>query len=234
MKLHSIERVHSYGIDSVLAKDRPTKKRDYAFAYSTDRELKLTEEFEVNAAYFSLNERKNGYNFCEIKSPTELSLVETVSAPPHTIDFEPNLLEQHYQPEYLWFHREVIKPQILVIEHRDDSRNLIATILREENFQVIEAKDSNTAINLAKSERPDIIICELMMPIIDGYGILNLLRQSELTNKIPLLFIAVQLPKNKQNSEIMLVNDKETIEPLTAEKLLTEITHRLYIAIAKR
>lgn len=234
MKLHSIERVPSYGMDSVLAKDRLTKKRDYASAYPTDRELKLTEEFEVNEAYCPLNESKNVGNFWNIKSSTELSLLETVSASPHNIDFEPNLLEQNYQPEYLWFHREVIKPKILVIEHRDDSLNLIATILREENFQVIEAKDSNTGINLAKSERPDIIICELMMPIIDGYGILHLLRQSKLTNKIPLLFITVHLPKNDENSEIILVTDKETIEPLTTEKLLTEITHRLYMAIAKR
>jgi len=63
---------------------------------------------------------------------------------------------------------------ILVIEDQPDMRENIATILEMENHTVIAAQDGRAGITLAKEEKPDLILCDVMMPDMDGHEVLAL------------------------------------------------------------
>ena len=92
--------------------------------------------------------------------------------------------------------------------------------------QVIEAKKSWAGIKLAKSLLPNLVICELMMPEIDGYGVKYFLQHSRITEKIPLLFITTHAEQSNSDSETILLADNK-IEPVTREKLCDAIADKL-------
>ena len=166
-----------------------------------------------------------------ITHPPKSLLAEMVTEP-EMISSQLEQLENNARSRYLCFDRNKTKLKILVVEDRDNNRDYISSILRQENFQVIEARDSDTAIHLARSQCPDLIICELLMPVIDGYGILHFLRQSATTRKIPLLFIVGYTESTTDDSSLIAIAQGSTIEPLTTPKLLAAITHKL-LAIAQ-
>ena len=100
-------------------------------------------------------------------------------------------------------------------------------MLRGKDTQVIEAKESRAGIELAKSLLPDLVICELMMPEIDGYGVKYFLQHSKITEKIPLLFITTHTEQTDLDSETILLADNDKIEPVTREKLCDAIADKL-------
>ena len=214
MKLHKAE-VHLKRTNSVL-----TKKSNHKYSCQT-------------TSYSSSNSSRKLINWDEVLNiahPPKLSLAQMISTP-HIISSQLDRLEKNYQSEYLWFEEETAQPKVLVVEDRDDDRDYLCSMLRTENFRVIEAEDSNVAIDVARSQCPDLIICDLMMPVIDGYGIQHLLRQSAITNQIPLLFV-VSYSETEDSSRLVLIENESTIKPLTKPRLLAAITHKLKKAIA--
>lgn len=239
MKLHDGKRVHfdhiprsqdspSYNpqgksdkINVVLAINKLTTRKDDRFTHLQKQEITKSDDFKWS-------EGIDCNDLVELNG----SLAVDVLLPSSTLDVELNILENNYQPEYLGSDREIIKPKILVVEERDNLRYRICSLLPRKNFQVIEAKDVNTAITLAQSQLPDLIICELRMLIIDDKDLVYLLGQSEITSKIPMLSMVACYNKIYADGEMILITDDENIEPLTKEKLLTEIAHRLNMAIS--
>src|SRR5262245_7786181 len=82
--------------------------------------------------------------------------------------------------------------KILVIEDQPQMRNNIATILEMENFQVVTAEHGKRGVELALAEKPDLIICDVMMPELDGYGVLAALRADPATATLPFLFLTAK------------------------------------------
>jgi CheY-like chemotaxis protein len=64
--------------------------------------------------------------------------------------------------------------KILVIEDEPEMRRNLTTILRLEKFRPLPAENGRVGVELAKKEKPDLILCDLMMPELDGYGVLGL------------------------------------------------------------
>lgn len=137
-----------------------------------------------------------------------------------------NIVDNEDYSKYLSFRKDKGKSKILVVEDRDRKRDYLCSILQYANFQVIEAKDSDTAIRLAYSEVPDLIICELLMPIVSGYGVIASLCHSTVTSNIPVLFITAHFEQTDISSGILLFKDRETIELMTKEKLPEAISDR--------
>ena len=215
MKLYDADLAYSDQTDLALARD----KLDHKCLPKLNKIWRTTSQVNsIKPKY-----QKNFESLVEINPLLNLPLAETVAALTQIIDFETNILENNYRSEFLSANRKGGKLKILVIEDRDDSRNYICSMLRTENFQVIEAKETCTAIRLAHAEIPDLIICELMMPIVNGYGVADLLCHSTITGNMLLLFITAHYKQTKVNSEIFLVSDREEIEPLTKEKLLRAV-----------
>ena len=162
-----------------------------------------------------------------------LLLAKTIAAPPKIFEFEP-LLVENYQLEDIQANKQPVWFKILVIEDDDSSRDRLCKMLRSKDTQVIEAKESRAGIKLAKSLFPDLVICELMMPEIDGYGIKYFLQYSRITEKIPLLFITTHTKQSDRDSETILIVEKGKIKPVNKEKFLDAIAQRRRSLIANK
>jgi DNA-binding response OmpR family regulator len=71
--------------------------------------------------------------------------------------------------------------KILVIEDEPEMRRNLTTVLRLEKFQALPAENGRIGVELAKKEKPDLILCDVMMPELDGYGVIAALRANTKT-----------------------------------------------------
>src|SRR5208337_3337688 len=82
--------------------------------------------------------------------------------------------------------------KILVIEDEPEMRRNLTTILRLENFHPLPAANGRIGIELAKKEKPDLVLCDVMMPELDGYGVIAALRADPETVTIPFIFLTAK------------------------------------------
>ncbi|MFA7209396.1 MAG: response regulator [Parcubacteria group bacterium] len=81
------------------------------------------------------------------------------------------------------------KKKILIVEDENSLHNALKEFLLTENFDVISAGDGEMAVKLAKSEKPDLISLDIILPKKDGFEVLTELREDERTNKIPIILL---------------------------------------------
>ena len=79
------------------------------------------------------------------------------------------------------------KPQILIADDRPSSRELLRLVLERAGYDVIEAEDGERALTQAREGSPDLILLDLQMPGLDGYGVLAALRAEERFAQVPVL-----------------------------------------------
>src|SRR4029077_1723576 len=82
--------------------------------------------------------------------------------------------------------------KILVIEDESEMRRNLMAILRLERFHPLAAENGQIGVELAKKEKPDLILCDVMMPKLDGYGVIAALRASAETVAIPFIFLSAK------------------------------------------
>ena len=116
-----------------------------------------------------------------------------------------------------------MKPLILLIEDDDMMRSTLFEILELEDFNVVSAGDGLLGLRLAKEMQPDLIICDLNIPLLNGYGVLQRLRESLTTANIPFIFLTCENnPENRQRAMQLGANSYLT-KPVTISKLLDTI-----------
>ena len=79
--------------------------------------------------------------------------------------------------------------KVLLIEDNHEVRENTAEILELANFEVETAENGKVGVEKAKNVKPDLIICDIMMPELDGYGVLHILSKNTETNQIPFIFL---------------------------------------------
>lgn len=126
--------------------------------------------------------------------------------------------------------------KILVIEDEALLRAQIIKILTFENFDIIEAKNGLLGVKLAQQQIPDLVLCDVMMPELDGYGVLEALRQDPATETIPFIFTTAKASKDDRRQGMNLGADDYLTKPFTTEELLEAISARLkkQAAVAQR
>jgi DNA-binding NarL/FixJ family response regulator len=117
--------------------------------------------------------------------------------------------------------------KILVIEDEPEMRRNLMTILRLEKFQVIGAENGRTGVEQAKREKPDLILCDVMMPELNGHGVLEALRADADMVTIPFIFLTAKGEKNDVRSGMNLGADDYLTKPVLKADLLNAITARL-------
>ena len=85
--------------------------------------------------------------------------------------------------------------KLLLIEDNQDVRELTAEILQLENYEVITAENGKVGIEMAIRFVPDLILCDIMMPEVDGYGVVQQLSQNQTTASIPFIFLTAKSEK---------------------------------------
>lgn len=117
--------------------------------------------------------------------------------------------------------------KILIIEDEDETRDIFLRCLAFENFSAIGAKDGEAGIKLAAQHRPDLIVCDIMMPNLDGYGVLTALRAHETMQPIPFIFLTAKVTMTELRQGMALGADDYLAKPCTVEQFLSAITTRL-------
>jgi two-component system sensor histidine kinase/response regulator len=117
--------------------------------------------------------------------------------------------------------------KILVIEDTADIRGLIVEMLESRNFEVIVAEDGARGVSLAETEAPDLILCDVQMPRMNGYEVLLKLRDIEETSTIPFIFLTGAADKMQVRHGMELGADDYLTKPFTLQELLAAVTARL-------
>lgn len=119
------------------------------------------------------------------------------------------------------------KYKILVIEDDTNLRQSLLELLACEDFKVITADNGLLGVQLAQEEIPELIICDVMMPELDGHSVLERLRQEPTTATIPFIFLTARTDKNDFRQGMNLGADDYLTKPFTRAELLTAIFSRL-------
>jgi DNA-binding NarL/FixJ family response regulator len=117
--------------------------------------------------------------------------------------------------------------KVLVIEDEPEMRRNLLTILRLEKFAAVGAENGRAGLRLAKSEKPDLILCDVMMPELDGYGVLASLRENSETVTTPFIFLTARGEKLDQRNGMDLGADDYLTKPVAKSDLLNAIRARL-------
>jgi DNA-binding NarL/FixJ family response regulator len=116
--------------------------------------------------------------------------------------------------------------KILVIEDEPEMRRNLATILKLEKFSVTQAENGRVGIDLAKKETPDLILCDVMMPEMDGHAVLKALRQDSKLVTTPFIFLTAKGEKSDFRSGMDLGADDYLTKPVAKADLLSAIEAR--------
>jgi diguanylate cyclase len=117
--------------------------------------------------------------------------------------------------------------KILVIEDERSLRINLIKLLCAEGFQVIGADNGRNGVKLARLEQPDVIICDVLMPHLDGYGVLKALQQDSATATIPFIFLTAKADRADWRQAMTLGADDYLTKPFTRAELLDAIASRL-------
>jgi len=117
--------------------------------------------------------------------------------------------------------------KILVIEDTLEVRENICEILKLAGYQVDDAPDGKIGVEKAMNNAPDLILCDVMMPELDGFGVLKILNKRAETNKIPFIFLTAKAEKSDFRKGMGLGADDYITKPFDDAELLDAIEMRL-------
>lgn len=116
---------------------------------------------------------------------------------------------------------------VLIIEDDVALRENTAELLELSNYKVSKAPNGKIGIEKARLERPDIIICDIMMPEVDGYGVLEAMSLDSDTNHIPFIFLSAKTEHKEVRKGMDLGADDYLTKPFDESELLSAIESRL-------
>ncbi|MUG99754.1 response regulator [Scytonema sp. UIC 10036] len=117
--------------------------------------------------------------------------------------------------------------KILVIEDEAQIRENIQLILDLSDYKTIVAENGSVGVRLAKAEQPHLIICDIMMPELDGYGVAKSLQSHSPTESIPMIFLTAKADRGDLRQAMELGVDDYITKPFTPEELLKAVEVRL-------
>ncbi|GAB4091514.1 response regulator [Flaviaesturariibacter terrae] len=116
---------------------------------------------------------------------------------------------------------------ILVIDDNNDLRDNTAEILDLAGYKTLTAENGKRGVEVASRERPDLIVCDIMMPELDGYGVLHLLKKNPDTERIPFIFLTAKTERSDFRKGMEMGADDYVTKPFEDIELLNAIEVRL-------
>ncbi|HPG12486.1 MAG TPA: response regulator [Chitinophagaceae bacterium] len=116
---------------------------------------------------------------------------------------------------------------ILIIDDNEDIRDNTSEILSLGGYKTITAENGKKGVEAALAEKPDLIICDIMMPELDGYGVLHLLRKNPETESIPLIFLTAKAERSDMRKGMEMGADDYVTKPFEELELMNAIESRL-------
>jgi diguanylate cyclase (GGDEF)-like protein len=222
------------------------KEADYEVAVASDGEMALEKAKELQPFAITLDvmlPKKDGWEVLQElkKEPLTKDIpVIIVSMIDNTdVGFSLGAADQLVKPvkrselinklsRYRESYKKQLKPfVVLVVDDDENSVELVSAILEKDGFGVLKAYSGQEAIDLAIQRQPDLIILDLMMPVVSGFDVVKALKQHELARHIPIIILTckeiTQEDRKKLNSQIEKIMQKAGFNK---EELLFEI-HKL-------
>jgi len=117
--------------------------------------------------------------------------------------------------------------KIALIEDNNDMRENIAEILELADYEVHTAENGKKGVELIKNELPNLILCDIMMPELDGYGVLHMISKNPTTSKIPFIFLTAKSENEDFRKGMNMGADDYLTKPFDDTELLNAIERRL-------
>ena len=114
--------------------------------------------------------------------------------------------------------------KILVIEDNTVLRENTAEMLEVKGYEVQTAENGLEGFKTVLKYRPDVIVCDMMMPKVDGAGFLKLMKENKTTNKIPIIFFSAGTPDSQVRDHLSKHGDAYLKKPFTNEELLSTVS----------
>lgn len=116
---------------------------------------------------------------------------------------------------------------ILIIDDHQEIRENTAEILSLGGYRTVTAENGKRGVEMALAEKPDLIVCDIMMPELDGYGVLHLLRKNPETEDIPLIFLTAKAERTDLRKGMEMGADDYVTKPFEEIELMNAIESRL-------
>lgn len=117
--------------------------------------------------------------------------------------------------------------RILLIDDNKDVRENTAEILELANYEVATAENGKIGVEMAKEFRPDVVVCDIMMPEMDGYGVLEVLSKNSSTASTPFIFLTAKTEREDMRLGMNMGADDYLTKPFEDKELLEAIACRL-------
>lgn len=112
---------------------------------------------------------------------------------------------------------------VLVIEDDAVLRGNLNDLLDISGYAVVCAANGREGVQAARETRPDVIVCDILMPGLDGYGVLQQLKQDPATASIPLIFLSAKADKTDRQKGLQLGASGYLTKPFTIRELITAL-----------
>lgn len=117
--------------------------------------------------------------------------------------------------------------KILLIEDNAEIRENMAEIMKLANYTVLTADNGKSGIGMALEQTPDLIICDIMMPELDGYGVLHLVQKNSTLRNVPFIFLTARSERTEIRKGMDLGADDYITKPFDGTELLNAVERRL-------
>jgi len=114
--------------------------------------------------------------------------------------------------------------KILIIEDNNDIRENTVELLELEGYRVLFAENGRAGFELAQANKPDVVVCDIMMPEADGYEVFNLLKNDVDTMGIPFIFLTASVERKDIQAGLAMGAKAYIQKPLLPEDLFEAIT----------
>lgn len=121
-----------------------------------------------------------------------------------------------------------MKKKILIIEDNEDIRESSIEILELAGYDVLQAENGKIGVEIAQQQLPDMILCDIMMPELDGYGVLYLLSKNQETANIPFIFLTAKAERADMRKGMEMGADDYLTKPFDDMELLNTIESRFH------
>jgi DNA-binding response OmpR family regulator len=120
-------------------------------------------------------------------------------------------------------------PKILVVDDEQDVVRLLEFRLEKEGFEVITCGDGQTALTMTEADKPDLVVLDIMMPLMDGMEVLRQIRSRRATSRIPVVMLTAKTASVTVDEARQLWVSDYIMKPFDPEKLVAKVKKALRI-----
>lgn len=123
---------------------------------------------------------------------------------------------------------------IILADDNSDMRGYVERLLREAGYQVVAVADGRAAVDAAQNSLPDLVLSDVMMPVLDGFGVIRALRTDDRTSDVPIILLSARAGEEASIEGIAAGADDYLVKPFSARELIARVEGAMRLARLRR